>query len=122
VLNTLKVEFISRRGYMGVNDKDGHLIISAYYIQNGAERDIYLDIIHELVHVKQFMNGEKLFDHRFSYVDRPTEIEAYRHTVKEARRIGMDEEEILEYLTTEWMSENDVEKLAQAVGLNNKKD
>jgi hypothetical protein len=117
VLNNLKVEFVSRRGYMGVDDQDGHLIVSAYYLKIGSERDIYLDIIHELVHVKQFMQGQKLFDHRFDYVDRPTEVEAYGHAVKEARRLGMTEKEIYNYLRTEWMSEEELAKLAKAVGV-----
>jgi len=117
LLNQMKVEFVSRRGYMGVDEQDGHLIVSAYYLKSGSERDIYLDIIHELVHVKQRMQGQKLFDNRYDYVDRPTEIEAYRYAVKEARRIGMTEKQIYNYLRTEWMRENDLEKLAEAVGV-----
>jgi hypothetical protein len=117
ILNKLKVEFVSRRGYMGVDEQDGHLIVSAYYLKSGSERDIYLDIVHELVHVKQCMQGQKLFDHRYDYVDRPTEIEAYRHAVKEARRLGMTEKQIYNYLRTEWMSEKELTRLAKAVGV-----
>ena len=117
LLNQLKVEFVSRRGYMGVDEQDGHLIVSAYYLKSGSERDIYLDIIHELVHVKQCKQGQKLFDNRYDYVDRPTEIEAYRHAVKEARRIGMTEKQVYNYLRTEWMRENDLARLAKAVGV-----
>ena len=117
LLNHLKVEFVSRRGYMGVDEQDGHLIVSAYYLKNGSERDIYLDIIHELVHVKQCMQGQKLFDNHYDYVDRPTEIEAYCHAVKEARRLGMTEKQIYNYLRTEWMRENDLQRLAKAVGV-----
>jgi len=117
ILNELKVEFVSRRGYMGVDEQDGHLIISAYYLKSGSERDIYLDIIHELVHVKQYMQGQKLFDNRYDYVERPTEIEAYKHAVKEARRLGMTEKEIYTYLRTEWMRDEDLARLAEAVGV-----
>ena len=117
ILKELKVEFVSRRGYMGVDEQDGHLIISAYYLKSGTERDIYLDIIHELVHVKQCMQGKRLFDHRYDYVERPTEIEAYRHAVKEARRLGMTEKEIYTYLRTEWMNKKELERLAKAVGV-----
>jgi len=119
ILNELKVEFVSRRGYMGVDEQDGHVIVSAYYLKSGSERDIYLDIIHELVHVKQWMNGQKLFDHRYDYVERPTEIEAYQHAVKEARRLGMTEKQICTYLRTEWMTEQDLARLAKAVGVQN---
>ena len=104
VLQNLRVEFFGRKGYMGVSDDDGHLLISAYYLNNGDLIDIYLDIIHELVHVKQFMEGKKLFDDNFSYVERPTEVEAYSAAVKEARRLGLSDERILDYLKTEWMN------------------
>ena len=117
ILKELKVEFVSHRGYMGVDEQDGHLTISAYYLKSGTDKDIYLDIIHELVHVKQYMQGKNLFDHRYDYVERPTEIEAYRHAVKEARRLGMTEKEIYTYLRTEWMRDNDLERLARAVGV-----
>jgi hypothetical protein len=115
VLSNLRIECIGRRGYMGVSGNDGHLIISAYYLNNGDIVDIYLDIIHELVHVKQFMEGKTLFDRNFRYVERPTEIEAYMHAVREARKLGMDDRQILEYLKTEWMSEEDLIRLAKAV-------
>jgi len=117
VLRNLRVEFGGRRGYMGVSDVDGHLLISAHYIKEGDIIDIYLDIIHELVHVRQFMEGKKLFDDNFSYVRRPTEVEAYRLAVEEAKRLGLSDERICEYLKTEWMSNRDLERLAEAVNV-----
>lgn len=117
VLNNLQVEFAGFRGYMGVSDIDGHMIISAYYLNNGDLTDIYLDIIHELVHVKQFMEGKELFDDRYSYVGRPTEIEAYRHAVEEARRLGFNDARICQYLKTEWMSERELKKLVKALNV-----
>jgi hypothetical protein len=117
VLRNLRVEFGGRRGYMGVSEVDGHLLISAQYIKEGDIVDLYLDIIHELVHVRQFMEGKKLFDDNFSYVRRPTEVEAYRLAVEEAKRLGLSDERICEYLKTEWMSNRDVERLAEAVNV-----
>jgi hypothetical protein len=115
VVSNLKVEFHTRRGYMGVSNDDGHLIVSAEYMRNGDERDIYLDIIHELTHVKQHLDRRELFDDRFEYVERPTEHEAFRNAISEGRRIGMTEKELLEYLKTENMSEENLKKLASAV-------
>jgi hypothetical protein len=115
ILRNLKVEFMGLFGYMGVDNTDGHLLVNTRYIESGDKTDIYLDIIHELCHVKQYMDGKELFDGRFEYVDRPTEIEAYRYTVKEARRLGLSEERICQYLKTEWMSEEDLKKLARHV-------
>jgi hypothetical protein len=117
VLRNLRVEFGGRGGYMGVSDVDGHLLISAHYIKEGDIVDIYLDVIHELVHVRQFMEGKKLFDDNFSYVRRPTEVEAYRLAVEEAKRLGLGDERICEYLKTEWMSDRDLERLAEAVNV-----
>jgi hypothetical protein len=117
VLKNLKVEFAGTRGYMGVNNRDGHLLISSNYLKEGDIVDIYLDIIHELVHVRQFMEGKELFDDNFSYTERPTEIEAYRHAVKEARRLGLDDDRICLYLKTEWMSDDDMKRLAKTLKL-----
>ena len=114
VLRNLKVEFIGF-GYMGVDNTDGHLLVNARYLKNGDKTDIYLDVVHELCHVKQFMEGKELFDERYDYVDRPTEVEAYRYTVQEARRLGLSDQRILDYLKTEWMNPEDLKKLAKYV-------
>jgi len=114
VLSKLRVEFIGF-GYMGVDNTDGHMLVNANYLKNGDKTDIYLDIVHELCHVKQFMDGKELFDPEYDYVDRPTEVEAYRYTVQEARRLGLSDQRILQYLKTEWMSQEDLKKLAKYV-------
>ena len=95
----------------------GILVISKRYLDSGNKTDIYLDLIHELCHVKQFMNGKELFDPRYDYVDRPTEIEAYRYAVKEARRIGLSEDRICCYLRTEWMDDDAFQRLAKSVNV-----
>jgi hypothetical protein len=117
VLRNLRVEFFPLVGYMGVNGSNGHLMVNPDYLNNGDRIDVYLDVIHELVHVKQFMDGKKLFDDRYSYVERPTEIEAYQHTVEEAKRLGLGDERICEYLKTEWMSNNEVKRLAKTLNV-----
>ncbi len=120
VLKELKIEFFSlgrANALLGVNDQKGHLFINADYLKHGDVRDIYLDIIHELVHVKQFKDGKQLRGKRFSYIESPTEIEAYRHTIKEAKRIGMTNEEIYEYLKVDWITDEDAKKLANTLGI-----
>jgi hypothetical protein len=117
VLSHLKVEISWIMGYMFVDGSDGHLVISKGYLNTGDKTDIYLDLIHELCHVKQFMEGRELFDPRYEYVERPTEIEAYRYCIQEARRIGLSEERICYYLKTEWMSEPDFKLLAKSVNV-----
>jgi hypothetical protein len=121
VLSNLRVEFVGRRGYMGVSEVDGHLIISADYLNTGNRIDIYLDVIHELVHVRQFVEGKELFDHNYSYIERPTELEAYRAAVEEARRLGLSDKRICEYLKTEWMTDDELKRLAKAANVYCKK-
>ena len=116
VLKNLKVEF-TWFGYMFVDSEDGHIVINSRYLQNGDKVDIYLDLIHELVHVRQFMEGKQLFDSHYGYADRPTEVEAYRYAVQEARKIGLSDERICLYLKTEWMSEEDLKRLAKHVNV-----
>lgn len=117
VLRNLKIDFTWFGGYMFVDSSNGHLVVSARYLNSGDKVDIYLDLIHELCHVRQLMEGKELFDTRYSYVERPTEVEAYRYTVQEAKRIGLRDERICEYLKTEWMSDKDLKFLAKAVSI-----
>jgi hypothetical protein len=118
VLGNLVVELSWVGGYMYVDGSDGHLVISKGYLNTGDKKEIYLDLIHELFHVKQFLDGKELFDPRYDYVDRPTEIEAYRYTVEEAMRIGFTYEQILRYLQTEWISDEDLNRLVENMGIN----
>jgi hypothetical protein len=113
VLKNLKVEFTLLGGYMFVDGEDGHIVVSSRYLQNGDKVDIYLDLIHELVHVRQFMEGKQLFDSHYDYAERPTEVEAYRYAVQEARNLGLSDERICQYLKTEWMSNEDLKRLAK---------
>ena len=103
---------------MWVDGLDGHLVVNAGYLREENRTDIYLDLIHELVHVKQFSDGMELFDSRYDYVERPTELDAYRHAVNEARRLGLSDLRICNYLLTEWMSRDDLKRLAEALNVN----
>lgn len=116
-LRNLRVEFSSGRSYMGISDVDGHIRVSAEYLKKGDMVDIYLDVIHELFHVKQFMEGKKIFDENLLLVDETIEVEACSYVVEEARSLGMSDEQILEYLRTERMTEEDVQRLARALNL-----
>jgi hypothetical protein len=44
-------------------------------------------------------------------------VEAYRYAVEEARNLGLSDDRILEYLKTEWMSDEDLLCLAQALNI-----
>jgi hypothetical protein len=115
ILDRTRVTLKDEDGYMYVNDEDGSLVVGLEYLKSGEEVHLYLDVIHELVHVKQFLQGQELFDRRYSYVDRPTEIEAYRCCVEEGRRIGMSEAAIAEYLYVEWITKADHARLMRSL-------
>jgi hypothetical protein len=118
VLRSLKVEFFSARfGYMGTSDVDGHLLVSTHHLSDSEFRTVYLDVVHELCHVRQFRKGRPLFYPKLSYVDAPSEIEAYRLTVKEGQRLGMTTRELIDYLKVEWISPAEHRRLARHCGL-----
>ncbi len=118
VLRSLKVEFFSARfGYMGTSDVDGHLLVSTHHLKDSEFRTVYLDVVHELCHVKQFRNGQPLFYPKLSYVDAPSEIEAYRFTVAEGQRLGMTNRQLMDYLKVEWISPAEHRRLARHCGL-----
>ncbi len=118
VLRSVHVEFFSARfGYMGTSDLDGHLLVSTHHLKDSDFRTVYLDVVHELCHVRQFRDGKPLFYPKLSYVDAPSEIDAYRRTVREGRRIGMTDAELLEYLQVEWITPVEHRRLARRCGV-----
>ena len=103
--------------YMYVKNNDASIVIGFQHLQNSDSKILYLDIIHELVHVMQQRQGLDLYDKSYAYVDRPTEIEAYEIAVLEAKNLGMNKEEILDYLLVEWITTEEHKRLASRVGL-----
>jgi hypothetical protein len=94
----------SRPREMCVDNDDGSILIGLAHLRSAPEVFLHLDIIHELCHVKQHFQGRDLYDQSLAYVDRPTEIEAYAVTVREARRIGLTEDQIANYLRVSWIT------------------
>lgn len=104
-------------GYMYVDDREGVLCCNLDYLREGDKRHVYLDVIHELVHIWQLSKGLELFEERFEYINRPTELDAYKVAVAEARRIGMSEKEIEYYLRVEWVSDKEFAKFLKNLGM-----
>jgi hypothetical protein len=99
-----------------VDNGDGRLLVNPDYFRRAGFTDLYLDVIHELVHVRQFLEG-KASDEAVSYAERPLEIEAYRITVEEARALGIAEEGIIDYLDSDLVSGEELKQLAETVGV-----
>ena len=117
VFSRTKVTVDIHSHYMHVNNEDATIVIGLHHLKTSDKKILYLDIVHELVHVRQQRQGLDLYDKAYSYVDRPTEVEAYTITVQEARRLGMKDSEIYDYLHVEWITSDEHKKLATSVGL-----
>ncbi len=114
----VKVPNNARWGYMWVDEKKGVLVVNRSYLREGDIASLYLDVIHELVHIKQRMEGRDLFDEKYEYVDRPTEIEAYTVAAGEALRIGMSRRQVLKYLEIPgWLSGDVLKRLCRNIGM-----
>lgn len=102
---------------MSVDNNDGSITINQPCLHRSSDEILYLDIIHELCHVKQHLQGRNLYDTSKSYVDRETEIEAYQVTVREARRIGLSDDAIFDYLCVSWITPEEQSELARRLGV-----
>ncbi len=115
LLEAARIRIEARHGYVWVDDDIPAIILTEQYYQRGDSRDLYLDLLHELTHLRQLAEGLNLWEERLPYVDRPTEIEGYAVAVEEGRRLGMTEAEISRHLSNPWMTRADVRRLRQNV-------
>jgi hypothetical protein len=113
VMAHTKVFVADRPHEMFVDNDDASITIGLKHLCCASDEFLYLDIIHELCHVKQQMQGRNLYDRSKSYVDRDTEIEAYRVTVQEARRIGLSDDAISCYLRVSWITPEEHKRLVR---------
>lgn len=117
ILKHLKLRVEPHDSGLWLDRDTGTICIGAKHLTSAKNDFLYLDVIHVLVHVRQFLEGKELYDQAFEYVERPTELEAYRTTVAEARRVGMDEEEILKYLRLDAADDSELGKLMEKIGV-----
>lgn len=115
LLETARVRIETGDGYIWVDDEAPAIVLVVHYYQNGNPRDLYLDLLHELTHLRQLAEGQDIWDERFRYVDRPTEIEGYAVAIEEGRRLGMTEAEVVRHLSNPWMTSADVRRLLENV-------
>ena len=122
VMAHTKVFVVDRRSEMFVDNDDGSITIGLTHLREASDEFLYLDIIHELCHVKQHLQGRNLYDRSKAYVDRETEIEAYQVTVQEARRIGLKDEAIANYLRVSWITPEEHKRLVRRLAVTEKYD
>jgi hypothetical protein len=115
LLDRARVRVERGDGYIWVDDEAPAIVLVEKYYLEGNALDLYLDLLHELTHLRQLMEGLELWDDGFPYVNRPTEIEGYAVAVEEGCRLGMMEPEILKHLSNPWMSRQEVVLLYENV-------
>lgn len=104
-----RVRIEQGRGFAFVDAVESCIVLVEPYYRAGDDLDLYL--LHELTHLRQRAEGRDLWDRRFCYVDRPTEIEGYAVAVEEGRRLGMSEADLVRHLSNPWMTAADVQRL-----------
>ena len=115
LLRDAKVHLSAMPGFAYINTREPCIELAWTYFEVGSHLDLYLDMLHELTHLRQLAEGADLWDRRFSYVDRVTEIEGYAVAVEEGRRLGMTPEMIRSHLHNPWMTQEDVVRLEQHI-------
>ena len=117
VLSKLKVRVATTRFYAYIDDSKGMIVINKNYLRSASNTYLYLDVVHELVHIKQLGEGKDLYDKRYKYIDRPTEIEAYKLAAKEAKRLGLSGKRLKDYLEVDWVSAAESKRLLDNIGV-----
>ncbi len=106
-----RVRLVEEEGFCWIDESAPCIVLAHGYYRSGALRDLHLDLLHELTHLRQLEEGHDVWDERYAYVDRPTEIEGYAVAVEEGRRLGMSDAELRHHLSNPWMTDEDVTQL-----------
>ncbi|MGI0156806.1 MAG: hypothetical protein ACREDE_11835, partial [Thermoplasmata archaeon] len=80
------------------------IVVGRSHLSESPALMLFMDIYHELCHIRQRHGGANLWEPGVSYVKRWTEVEAYRFVVDEARTLGVSNAFLREYLKVEWIS------------------
>lgn len=104
-------------GFRMVETRDDAIVVSRNHLRNSPPMYVYLDLMHEFLHILQRHQGRELWPARLPYADRPTEVEAYAFSVVEARRLGVSEAYLRKYLHVPWIGRREFRNLLQNVGV-----
>ncbi|UCH37172.1 MAG: hypothetical protein JSV76_05670 [Candidatus Bathyarchaeota archaeon] len=115
VMNSTLVDIVNKPWQIWVDRKSKRIRINKDYLSQTDADTLYLDFIHEMVHLWQIDEGKKVFDQSVSYVDKPTEIEAYKYTIEDAKQIGYNTMDIIDYLNVRWIDQEEHQRLVKAV-------
>ena len=109
---------IRAAGFRMVETSDDVIVVGQSHLKNSPRMYVYLDIIHEFLHILQRKRGRVIWPRAsLSYVDRPTEIEAYSFSIAEARRLGVSDPYLRKYLHAPWATRSENLRLLRNVGV-----
>lgn len=115
LLEDARVKIKNGEGYCYVDVRIPAITLMEQYYHRGNPLDLYLDLAHELTHLRQLAEGRNIWDHSLHYVDRPTEIEGYAVAVAEGLRLGMTEEQVMQHLANPWLNDDEVMRLRRNI-------
>jgi hypothetical protein len=105
-------------GFKMVESADDVIVVARGHLTDSPPIDVYLDIIHEFLHILQRRAGRELWPGlSMPYVDRPTEIEAYSYSIAEARRLRIPDSYLREYLKVTWIKRAEYLRLLRNLGV-----
>jgi hypothetical protein len=104
-------------GFRMVESEEDEIVVARSHLANSPTMDVYLDVLHEFLHILQRRQGRELWPGRLAYVDRPTEVEAYSFSVAEARRLGVPDSYLREYLHVTWIQRSEYVRLLRNLGV-----
>jgi hypothetical protein len=109
---------IRAAGFRMVETTKDVIVVSRSHLVNSPRMDVYLDVIHEFLHILQRKQGREIWPRRrIPYADRPTEVEAYAFSIAEARRLGVPDSYLREYLHVTWLTKAEYLRLLRNVGV-----
>ena len=111
LMDAARVDIRPGKGFLWVDVSIPAIVLMEDYYRIAAPLDLYLDLVHELTHLRQFAEGQNIWDHSLDYVDRPTEIEGYALAVLEGIRLGMNEDDVVHHLSNPWMNSSEIARL-----------
>jgi hypothetical protein len=109
--------FAEEAGWKPHVSRTNCIVVGRKHLAESPSITLYMDIYHEFLHILQRADGRTLWDEKFDYVDSPTELEAYRFSLAEARRLGVPDSFLRHYLEVEWVSPKDHLRLLKNLGV-----
>jgi hypothetical protein len=107
----------TKYGWTPFSTPNDCIVVGRRHLAKSRPAILYLDILHEFFHILQRDAGRELWDISQGYVDSPTELEAYRFSVKEARRLAIPDSYLRSYLKVEWVGAKDHRRLLKNLGV-----